>query len=147
MFESMHVRKLLISELDWANDRYAEIDFVTSTESDLIAVAEVNGTKAGLGRISAVSQNIGELGGIVVLPAFRGLSLAKHVINYLLEQSESATLFCIPFAHLTDLYQSFGFQPVRLTTPVPDRVAEKFQWCQAHYDSPVILLSRYHSNI
>jgi GNAT superfamily N-acetyltransferase len=75
----MPVRKLLPTELAWANQRYAEIDFVPSRESDLIAVAEHDGIKAGLGRITQVQERVGELGGMIVLPAYRGQSIASHI--------------------------------------------------------------------
>jgi GNAT superfamily N-acetyltransferase len=139
----LNVRRLLASELSWANQRYDEIDFVRSSEADIIAVAELEGEKVGLGRIVPVEGNAGELGGMYGLPAYRSRSVATAVIEFLLKQSPHIRLFCIPFAHLDAFYGGFGFVPVQEGLAVPAAVAEKFNWCQGHYSSPVRLLMRF----
>lgn len=90
------VRQLLETELAWANARYEEVQFLPSTAKDFLAVAEVGGEKVGLGRLVAVDDTTGELGGMYVLPAY----------------SPYQQLFCIPFAHLESFYAGFGFSPV-----------------------------------
>jgi len=136
------VRQLLESELGWANERYGDIHFLASTARDLIAVAEVDGEKAGLGRIVPVDATTGELGGMYVLPAFRGRKLAGAIVAYLLRHSPYRQLFCIPLAHLEGFYAGFGFLPVPAGTPVPRAVAEKVNWCTKEYPAPVRLLLR-----
>ncbi|WP_182915719.1 hypothetical protein [Massilia cavernae] len=42
------VRTLPGEELAWANERYAEIDFVPSSPADYMAMAEVDNELAGL---------------------------------------------------------------------------------------------------
>jgi predicted N-acetyltransferase YhbS len=134
------VRRLTVAELDWANCRYKEADFVPSSVEDLVIVAEVNGEKAGLGRVVDVGAGIGELGGMYVLPAFRGANIARAIVQALIDASSQRTLFCIPFAHLRGFYGSFGFEEAASDAVVPDVVAKKVDWCNRHYPNPVALL-------
>lgn len=136
----MTIRKLLFSELGWANERYSEIDFVHSGPRDFIAVAEMDGNKVGLGRVVPVTQTVGELGGMYVLPEFRGQSIAAQLVHFLISYSGFPTLFCIPFAHLEHFYAQHGFMPVTESTVVPPAVESKYKWCQEHYDNPVCLM-------
>ncbi len=136
------IRSLLAAELAWANDRYAEIHFLGSTAQDFIAVAEVDGNKAGLGRLVAIDAGSGELGGIYVLPDFRGRKIAAAIVSYLLAHSPYRRLFCIPFAHLESFYAGFGFRPPEAEFAVPDAVAKKLNWCCKEYPSSVRLLLR-----
>lgn len=137
----MIVRESLRSELSWANHCYASIGFVQSTGLDLIVVAEVHGQRAGLGRIVAVDDVSGELGGIYVLPEFRGQAIARSIVTFLLERATCSRIYCIPFKHLESFYMSCGFAPVAKGTTVPASIAEKIEWCAATYPDPVVLLS------
>lgn len=136
------LRPLLPGELDWANTRYADIGFQPSTADDLIVVAEVDDTPAGLGRLVPVAGDSGELGGIYVFPEFRDQGIARHLVNDLLARSPYATLYCIPFAHLLAFYGSFGFRPVADPAGVPPEVAGKVRWCRSTYPDDVGLLVR-----
>lgn len=136
------VRTLFESELAWANQCYDEIHFLPSRSGDFIATAEVDNIKAGLGRLVPVDETAAELGGIYVLPEFRGRKLAAAIVSYLLQHSPYRRLFCIPFAHLEGFYRGFGFEPVSAGTAVPDVVAEKVNWCAAEYPAAVCLLLR-----
>lgn len=136
------LRTLSESELAWANERYAEIRFRPSPATDLVAVAEIGGVKAGLGRLVPVEENTGELGGMYVLPEFRGRQVAAEIVAHLLRQSPYRRLFCIPFAHLEGFYRGFGFRPVAAGDAVPAAVAEKADWCAKEYPTPVSLLVR-----
>lgn len=136
------VRRLLPEELDWANACYAEIGFLPSTAADFVAVAEWAGERAALGRIVPLSGAVGELGGMYVLPAYRGRKLAARVLDYLIANAATAELFCIPFAHLQGFYASHGFAPVPKGVQIPCAIAAKCQWCKASYDTPIGLLYR-----
>lgn len=136
------VRTLLASELAWANQRYEEIHFLPSRSGEFIVAAEVDGVKAGLGRLVPVDETTAELGGIYVLPEFRGRRLAGAIVSYLVQHSPYRRLFCIPFAHLEAFYRGFGFQPVAGDTAVPAVVADKLNWCAAEYPAAVCLLVR-----
>jgi len=136
------VRALLESELSWANDRYREINFMPSQDHDFIAVAEVDGKCAGIGRLVAVDETTGELGGIYVFDEFRNQGIAGSIVTFLLEHSPYQQLFCIPFAHLEGFYGSFGFKPVSADMDVPCTVSGKVDWCRDEYPTPVALLVR-----
>lgn len=136
------VRPRSESELTWANERYAEIRFVPSSTQDLVAVAEISGARAGLGRLVPVDGATGELGGIYVLPEFRCRGVAEAIVAWLLRHSPYRQLFCIPFAQLEGFYRGFGFEPVPPGVAVPATVARKFDWCRQTYPETVSLLYR-----
>lgn len=136
------VRTLLAPELAWANECYGEIHFLPSSAQDFVAVAEIGDAKAGLGRLVPVDDTTGELGGIYVLPEFRGHGVAAAIVAYLLRHSPYRQLFCIPFAHLEGFYRGFGFRPVSAGDAVPAAIAEKADWCAKTYPTPVSLLLR-----
>ena len=136
------IRALGETELPWANRRYGEIGFLPSQPRDFIAVAEVNGERAGIGRIVHVDETTGELGGMYVFAEFRGQGIAGALVVFLLEHSRYQRLFCIPFAHLAGFYGGFGFKPVSADISVPCAVSKKVSWCASEYPTSVALLVR-----
>ncbi|MEW5853819.1 MAG: GNAT family N-acetyltransferase [Myxococcota bacterium] len=142
----MLVRPARPDEIPWVNEHYREVDFVESRpERELIAIAEVEGERAGLGRLVSVDDENTELGGMLVLPAFRGRGIAAALVRFLLEHARGRTVWCIPFAHLSAFYrEASGFVPVA-DAAAPPAVREKFRWCQAHYAQPTELLVRTES--
>jgi GNAT superfamily N-acetyltransferase len=139
---SERIGRLDPADLAWANERYAEIDFLPSPATDFIAVAHFGGTAAALGRITQVTATAGELGGVYVFPEFRGLGIATRLVNYLVQQSGLETLFCMPFERLRGLYMSAGFAHQPIDATVPEKVLGKHAWCNSHYSERVLLLSR-----
>jgi GNAT superfamily N-acetyltransferase len=139
---SQRIRRLEPTELAWANERYAEIDFLPSPATDFIAVVHSGGTPAALGRVTQVTVTSGELGGMYVFPGFRGLGIARRLVNYLVQQSGLETLFCMPFERLRDFYMSAGFELQPIDTTVPQEVLSKHAWCNSHYGERVLLMSR-----
>ena len=138
--DTLYVRKSTPAELDWVNTQYASINFLPSTANDYIAVAARDGTLLGLGRLVKVTETIGELGGMYVLPEYRGQQLAHKIVTHLMANSPYQTLFCIPFAHLETFYCGFGFAKVDPGAQVPAAVSKKFGWCQQQYNTSVSLL-------
>ena len=137
-----HLRPARPEELEWVNQRYAEIGFQASSADDFVVIAETNAGRAGLGRLVRIDEANGELGGIYVLPQFRGTHLAQAIVAYLVEQSPYARLFCIPFAHLSAFYRRFGFQPLSANDEAPEVIRSKVCWCHSRYPEPVDLLVR-----
>jgi GNAT superfamily N-acetyltransferase len=137
---SLLIRKLIPSELGWANSRYEEVDFLPSPSSDLVAVAELDGVAAGLGRVTEVAPNTGELGGMYVFPEHRGAGLSKLLIQFLISESGLETFYCLPFEHLDGLYESVGFKACQPSALVPAKVLEKHTWCNAHYPESVLIM-------
>ena|SRR6516162_9817297 len=82
-----HIRNAYMEESPWINERYKEIGFVPSNIAhELVAIAEHQGSRAALGRLVPVNADCAELGGIYVLPEFRGLGISKEIVSYLLRQ-------------------------------------------------------------
>lgn len=77
-----------------------------------------------------------------MLPQFCGQGLARAIVSFLLQHSPYQRLYCVPFAHLSNFYCSFGFVPVSDMTTVPHAIAEKFNWCMREYSSELTLLMR-----
>jgi predicted N-acetyltransferase YhbS len=138
----MQIRLLRPEELGWANERYRQIDFKESSIQDRVAVAEIDRTKVGLGRIVPVDSGVGELGGMHVLPEHQGKSIASAIVHFLTEQKDFASLYCIPFAHLAHFYRRHGFIEMDSMQAIPRLVADKFGWCKQHYPEPVVLMHR-----
>lgn len=140
--ELLRIRRLDPAELAWANERYAEVDFLPSPATDLIALALIDGCPAGLGRVTRFTGTSGELGGMYVFSRFRGLGIAKCMIDYLVGECHLETLFCLPFEHLHDLYAAAGFSLQPPDETVPHEAREKHAWCNSHYPEAVLLMSR-----
>ena len=136
------IEKLDPTKLAWANERYTEVDFLPSPDTDFVAVALVDGTPAALGRVTQMTATSGELGGMYVFPEFRGLGIAKLLVEYLVAECGVPTLFCIPFEKLRDLYAASGFLPHPTDAPVPEKVLSKQAWCNSYYPERVLLMSR-----
>jgi hypothetical protein len=76
-----------------------------------------------------------------VMEKYRALGVAKQIIRFLLDQTHGKKVYCIPFAHLRDLYQSFGFAECTDFDNVPVAVVGKYEWCKKRYDQDVLLLN------
>lgn len=136
------IRQAVREELQWINARYSEINFKPSNfDRELIAIAEVKGQKAGLGRLVLIDEHTAELGGMFVLESYRGYGIAGKIVEFLLQHSEGfQRIFCIPFAHLKNFYGRYGFVPVTTDYSVPIEIAEKHRWCNQAYDRETLLL-------
>ncbi len=131
-------------EIEWVNEEYKKIDFkLSSLKTDRIALASYKGVYAGLGRLCQVEDTVYELGGMHVPPNYRGLGIARKIVQFLLESKITvSTVYCLPFAHLQDFYESEGFQEIskEAITEVPKEVLEKHHWCNETYPHKVLLL-------
>ncbi|WP_281558780.1 GNAT family N-acetyltransferase [Thalassomonas sp. RHCl1] len=130
-------------DMAWVNNQYLSIGFKLSDfERELIAIAEVNGEKAGLGRLQLIEKGIAELGGMYVKDSFRGLGVAGRIVDYLVKNAtDYQKIYCLPFAHLQAFYQKFGFAPEQELTKVPRVVLEKHNWCNNSYEHKTLLFS------
>ena len=140
--DSLVIRRAAPPELSWVNERYPEVGFVASDARDLVLIAAIDGARAGLGRLVPLARGESELGGIYVLPEFRGRSVASAIVRHLVDAGALERLYCIPFTPLVPFYQGFGFHPAVTGTPVPEVIANKVRWCQSKYSQPVSLLVR-----
>jgi len=135
------IRKALPEEMDWVNAQYQQINFKLSDyNNELIVIAEVDGEKAGLGRLVTIHPDALELGGMYVLENYRKYGVARSIVQYLIAQVKYKTLYCLPFEQLRDFYQSCGFRQVNNLKDVPEKVLDKWDWCNKAYPDKTLLL-------
>jgi GNAT superfamily N-acetyltransferase len=127
-------------ETGWVNEQYAKVGFIPSDLlRDTVVVAELDGERAGIGRLVDAGRNAYELGGMYVLDAFRGAGVARALVEELLRLAEGRDVYCIPFADLDAFYGSAGFRRIE-PDGVPPAIAEKLAWCEREIARPVILM-------
>lgn len=155
MTSTITIRELEAGERAWANALYQAIRFEVTPPDAVALVAEVDGERVGLGRLVAHAFDVLELGGIWTDEAVRGRGLARAMVNALLarcgrtadpdQRSRIAgvrtdRLWCIPFAHLSAFYQSFGFAVS--APPWPPAIAAKVAHCVEEALPDVVVLVR-----
>lgn len=137
------IRQAVQEELEWVNEQYRKVQFQPSIfEQEVIAIVEVEGERVGLGRLVNIDEQNLELGGMYVIEKCRGYGLARNLITYLLHHAEQKMVYCLPFEHLQQFYMGCGFEPVTDKSNVPDKVIEKWEWCQQTYPEPTLLLQQ-----
>ena len=142
MKNTLYVRFAERSELKWINECYDKVDFVQSKfDNEIIAIAEFDGEKAGVGRLVKIDDQTFELGGIYVSESFRNKGIAKKLVIFLLDYvMPSKTVYCIPFEHLAPFYKKCGFTDCYNLDLVPKEVVKKYFWCKEKYSQPTSLL-------
>ncbi len=138
----LKIRAAERQEIAWINDCYDQVEFIHSHfDSEIIAIAEFNEEKAGLGRLVEVDEKNLELGGMYIFEAFRGKGIAKEIVSFLLTYVKpSQTVYCIPFEHLLHFYKQCGFVNCSKFESVPKTILDKYHWCQEKYTHPTALL-------
>ena len=140
---TVRVRQARPEEIGWINQRYDEVGFRHSDLArECVAIGEVDSVRAGLGRLVRINPTTAELGGMFVLTEFRGQGVAYTIVQFLMYRSGAySTIYCLPFAHLSDFYQRFGFVPCHEPSSVPEEVRSKHAWCNtdAHCPYPTLL--------
>jgi GNAT superfamily N-acetyltransferase len=138
---ALTVRKARADEIDWINQQYDGVGFIHSNlDREIVAIAEHDGTKAGLGRLVHVEGENWELGGMYVLSEFRGLGIADTIVRFLLSCSlPHHQVFCLPFSHLRQFYARFGFAPCADPRIVPEEISKKHAWCNETYEHETLL--------
>ncbi len=138
----LKIRAAEKQEMVWINGCYDQVEFIHSHfDSEVIAIAEFNGEKAGLGRLVEVDEKNLELGGMYVFEPFRGKGIAKEIVTFLLTYVKpSQVIYCIPFDHLLHFYKQCGFINCFNLESVPSKILDKHQWCQEKYVHPTALL-------
>jgi len=137
-------RQAFKCDIDWINSKYREIEFVESKyENEFIVIAELNGQKAGLGRLVEIDDVNIESGGIYVFEAFRKMGVAEKIVSSLCENNpyDNRIIWCLPFENLKAFYSNFGFSQIGIDAPT--KVIEKHKWCNKAYNKKVLLLSKY----
>lgn len=142
----LELRWASMSDLTWINAKYQEVDFKPSDDKDHIVLAYLDGVKVGQGRITEITENDAELGGIYVYPKYMGKGIAHGIVEFLCEQNPilGDNLWCLPFKHLEAFYKSYGFDIVDFDPP--EEILSKKKWCDSNYDQQVLLLCRINKN-
>lgn len=134
------------NEIDWINSKYDDIGFVRSNyENEFIVIAKVENQNAGIGRLVKIDEENIELGGIYTFPNFRGLGVAKIIVESLCVKNpyRGSTIWCLPFANLLKFYSGFGFRDHQ-NGAIPKEIETKFDWCNSSdkYQNKVLLLCK-----
>lgn len=139
---TIQLRLLRPDEMEWANACYAEVGFRPYSADQLLIVAEIDGERAGIGRLAPVAESEAELSGMYTVPAFRGRGVADAVVTELLQRSNHQLLYCIPLPHLESFYGRFGFVLIDPRREVPCQLASKLSLCNRDSASAVRLFTR-----
>jgi GNAT superfamily N-acetyltransferase len=135
----MLLRTARPDELGWMNEQYAQVHFIPSDAHDTMVVAELDGERAGFGRLVEAGDNAYELGGIFVFEAFRGRGVARAIVEELIRRGAGREIYCIPFADLEPLYAASGFRRVD-RVGAPRKIQEKLEWCEREMGRAVVLM-------
>lgn len=136
----LNIRIAKTSEIAWINECYENVGFIPSNfDKEIIAIAEYENQKAGIGRLVHIDGHNLELGGMYVFETFRGKGIARQIVDFLLGKVlPSQKVYCIPFQHLEHFYKAFGF--VTCHGKIPQELLKKYNWCQTQYTQPTSLL-------
>jgi len=136
----MDLRTALPEDAEWVGEQYAAIGFLPSDlDRDTVVLAEVEGIRAGMGRLVPVGEGAFELGGMFVPDAFRGMGIARAIVDELIRRAGDAEVYCVPFADLEALYAAAGFRRVS-REGAPQKVHDKLDWCDREIQRAVILM-------
>ncbi len=138
----LRVRAAKDTEILWINRCYDDVDFIHSNfDKEIIAISEIEGSKAGIGRLVRIDSDHFELGGMYVFESFRKHGVASAIVEFLLKSAPlNKTIYCIPFEHLVSFYKKFGFKLCINLDPVPKELLDKYLWCKEKYPHPTALL-------
>jgi len=136
----MLLRTATPDDAGWIREQYEKVHFILSDLSrDTVVVAEVDGVRAGMGRLVPAGDDACELGGMYVDDAHRGRGIAHEIVSELIKRAGSKEVYCVPFADLETLYAEAGFRRVEPVS-VPEQIQEKLDWCARNIDRAVILM-------
>ncbi|HDR7807497.1 TPA: GNAT family N-acetyltransferase, partial [Bacillus cereus] len=109
----MSIQLATSNDLEWINNQYDSIGFVRSDlKRDKVAIITYNNEYAGVGRLVQIDEDTLEMGGIFILPQFRGLQLAGELVLFLVEtakKSQIQNVYCLPFEELENFYKKYGY--------------------------------------
>ncbi|MBK5350503.1 MULTISPECIES: GNAT family N-acetyltransferase [unclassified Bacillus (in: firmicutes)] len=140
----MSIQLATSKDLEWINNQYESIGFVPSDlKRDKVAIITYNSEYAGVGRLVQIDEDTIEMGGIFILPKFRGLQLAGELVLFLVQAAKELhiqNVFCLPFEELRNFYKKYGFTEVDTTQEVVHPIIlKKYNWCLKTYDKHVLL--------
>ncbi|MGN4443411.1 GNAT family N-acetyltransferase [Bacillus cereus group sp. MYBK79-1] len=140
----MSIQLATSNDLEWVNKQYNAIGFVRSDlNRDMVAIITYENAYAGVGRLVQIDEDTIEMGGIFILPKFRGLQLAGELVSFLVETTKKLQVqhvYCLPFEELENFYKKYGYTEVDTTKEaVHPIILKKYNWCLDHYEKHVLL--------
>ncbi len=140
----MSIQLATSNDLEWINNQYKSIGFAPSDlKRDIVAIITYDNTYAGVGRLVQLDEDTIEMGGIFILPKFRGLQLAGKLVSFLVATAKKLQIqavYCLPFEELETFYKKYGYNEVDTTKEVVHPIIlKKYNWCLDHYDKHVLL--------
>ncbi|ADY22104.1 acetyltransferase, GNAT family protein [Bacillus thuringiensis serovar finitimus YBT-020] len=88
----MSIQLATSNDLEWINKQYDSIGFVRSDlNREKVAIITYNNEYAGVGRLVQIDEDTLEMGGIYILPQFRGLHLAGELVFIFSRNCEEIT--------------------------------------------------------
>ena len=91
----MILRTATSADAGWIDEQYAVAGFLSSDLArDVLVIAELDGRRAGMGRLVPAGEGAFELGGMWVLEAFRGRGIARAIVDELIASDR------LPGSHL-----------------------------------------------
>lgn len=112
----MNIQLATSNDLEWINNQYDSIGFVRSDlNRDMVAIITYDNMYAGVGRLVQIDKDTIEMGGIFILPKFRGLQLAGELVSFLVETAKKLQVqhvYCLPFEELENFYKKYGYTEV-----------------------------------
>lgn len=136
------VRNAKREEIKWINKCYDEVKFLHSNfDKEVIAIAEMDDCRAGIGRLVTIDSDHVELGGMYVFEPFRNQGVASAIVHFLLKNTpQKKVIYCIPFEHLVPFYKRYGFVLCADFKQVPKELLDKYLWCKEKYCHSTSLL-------
>lgn len=108
----MSIQMATSNDLEWINNQYDSIGFVRSDlKRDKVAIITYNNEYAGVGRLVQIDEDTLEMGGIYILPQFRGLQLAGDLVSFLVETAKKLqvpNVYCLPFEELENFIRNMA---------------------------------------
>lgn len=136
----MLLRTATPDDAGWIQEQYEKVHFIPSDLArDTVVIAEVDGRRAGIGRLVPAGDGACELGGMFVDDAFRGRGIARAIIDELIRRAGSLDVYCVPFADLEALYAAAGFRRIE-PVGIPEGILRKLEWCAREIDREVVVM-------
>lgn len=137
------LRHATADDASWIHEAYSAIGFLSSDPSEhFVIVAEIDGERAGLGRLVPAGEDACELGGMLVFEQFRGRGIARAIIDELLHNAGTREVYCVPFAELEPIYAASGFVTQASDDEAPEEIRRKLAWCAREIPERRVLLMK-----
>lgn len=138
----MLLRTATPEDAGWIQEQYEKVHFIPSDLTrDTVVVAELDGRRAGIGRLVPAGEGAYELGGMYVDDAVRGRGIAHAIVEELIRRAGAKEVYCVPFANLETLYEATGFRRIE-PAGIPEQIREKLDWCARNLPERAVIVMK-----